>query len=135
MKSITVFLGGTCNNSTWRDELIPKLNIEFFNPVVEDWTIECMKEELEQRESCDICLYTITSETIGVYSIAELVDDSNKRPQKTVFCFLSSGLNAGQLKSLLAVRDMVQRNGVKVFEELDTLALYLNRDSIIKSTQ
>lgn len=29
-----VFLGGTCNESTWRDELIKKLKIDYFNPVV-----------------------------------------------------------------------------------------------------
>ena len=44
-----VFLGGTCNGSTWRDELIPMLNIDYFNPVVENWTSECQKEELKQR--------------------------------------------------------------------------------------
>ena len=34
-----VFLGGTCNESTWRDELMPLLKnegVEYFNPVVED---------------------------------------------------------------------------------------------------
>ena len=36
-----VFLGGTCNNSKWRDKLIPMLNIDYFNPVVDDWTEEC----------------------------------------------------------------------------------------------
>ena len=121
-----VFLGGTCNNSTWREDLISKLKIDFFNPVVEDWTIECMEEELKQRKQCDICLYTISSEMKGVYSIAEVIDDSNKRPEKTVFCLLSSGFDDSQLKSLGAVRDMVERNGGKSFEDLDRLADYLN---------
>lgn len=43
-----VFLGGTCNESKWREELISKLDlnsIEYFNPVVEDWTKECMEIE------------------------------------------------------------------------------------------
>ncbi len=31
-----VFLGGTCNGSLWRDALIKKLNIDYFNPVVPD---------------------------------------------------------------------------------------------------
>lgn len=121
-----VFLGGTCAGSTWREELIPQLEIDFFNPVVEDWTPECMEEELRQREECDICLYTISSEMKGVYSIAEVIDDSNKRPSKTVFCLLHSGFDEGQLKSLGAVRDMVERNGGKVFEGLGSLAGYLN---------
>lgn len=79
-----VFLGGTCNGSTWRDALIPKLRIDYFNPVVEDWTPECQAEEVRQRQECDFVLYTITKEMKGVYSIAEVVDDSNKRPARTV---------------------------------------------------
>lgn len=85
-----------------------------------------MEEEIRQREQCDICLYTISSEMKGVYSIAEVIDDSNKRPEKTVFCLLHSGFDDSQLKSLGAVRDMVERNGGKSFEGLDSLADYLN---------
>lgn len=35
-----VFLGGTCAETTWRDKIIDKLseNIEYFNPVVKNWT-------------------------------------------------------------------------------------------------
>ena len=121
-----VFLGGTCNDSTWREDLIPNLKVNFFNPVVEDWTPECMEEELRQREQCDICLYTISSEMKGVYSIAEVIDDSNKRPEKTVFCVLSDGFDESQLKSLGAVKNMVTRNGGKVFHNLDALSFYLN---------
>lgn len=36
-----VFLGGTCNESAWREELIQMLNVDYFNPVVDDWTEEC----------------------------------------------------------------------------------------------
>lgn len=126
MSKVKVFLGGTCNNSTWRKDLIPKLKIDFFNPVVEDWTPECMEEELRQREQCDICLYTISSEMKGVYSIAEVVDDSNKRPKKTVFCLLHAGFGDSELKSLGAVRDMVKRNGGEIFESIESLAEHLN---------
>ena len=43
-----VFLGGTCNESQWRTALIPMLHIDFFNPVVDDWTPECQTEEIKQ---------------------------------------------------------------------------------------
>lgn len=33
-----VFLGGTCNGSKWREELIPLLQVGYFNPVVDEWT-------------------------------------------------------------------------------------------------
>ncbi|GAI10708.1 unnamed protein product [marine sediment metagenome] len=62
-----VFLGGTCNESTWRDRLISLLKIDYFNPVVEDWTEECMAEEIRQRESCDYVLYVLTPLMTGSY--------------------------------------------------------------------
>ena len=129
-KQCKVFLGGTCNESTWRDELIKKLKIDYFNPVVDDWTEECYKEELIQREICDYCLYVITPRMTGVYSIAEVIDDSNKRPEKTIFCFLSNDDSKrfvnGQIKSLDKVGIMVENNGGKYFKSLDEVAEFLN---------
>lgn len=125
-----VFLGGTCNNSTWRDKLIQQLEIDYFNPVVPDWTEEAYKRELKERETCDFVLYVITPKMTGVYSIAEVVDDSNKRPKKTVFCFLlkdgDKKFDAGQVKSLMNVGKMVKTNGGKWFDGLDEVAHYLN---------
>jgi|GEM_PF-1388705 len=129
-KKKKVFLGGTCNNSTWRDLLISMLKIGYFNPVVDDWTPECMVEECKQREECDYCLYVITPKMHGVFSIAEVVDDSNKRPEKTLFCFLEEddGLtfDNDEIKSLRAVAIMVIENGGKVFQNLDSIAIWLN---------
>lgn len=125
-----VFLGGTCNNSKWREELIPQLKIDYFNPVVEDWTPECQAEEIKQRQKCDFCLYTITPEMTGVYSIAEVVDDSNKRPEKTVFCLLEEyggkSFNKHQIKSLHAVAKLVLDNGGAIVNSLVGAAVYLN---------
>lgn len=128
-----VFLGGTCNESKWRELLIPILKINFFNPVVDDWTEECMEEELRQRKICDYCLYVITPRMKGVYSIAEVVDDSNKQPEKTVLCILeidptdNSKFDKGQLKSLEQVGRMVRENGGQYFSTLEDVANYLNK--------
>ncbi|WP_124067523.1 nucleoside 2-deoxyribosyltransferase domain-containing protein [Clostridium sp. E02] len=125
-----VFLGGTCNESQWREGLIPMLLIEYFNPVVPDWTPECMEEEIKQREVCDYCLYTITPRMMGVYSIAEVVDDSNKRPQNTVLCVLKKDgeltFSKWQMKSLGQVARMVKSNGGQCFDNLNDVAGYLN---------
>ncbi|GAA0083024.1 nucleoside 2-deoxyribosyltransferase domain-containing protein [Clostridium sp. CTA-6] len=138
-----VFLGGTCNDSKWRNKLIQLLKIDYFNPVVEDWTPECMAEEIRQRETCDFCLYVITPRMTGVYSIAEVIDDSNKRPQKTIFCYLEKEdddfakqltsmpvaklkFDKGQLRSLKQVGKMIERNGGKYFKTLEEVADYLN---------
>lgn len=121
-----VFLGGTCNGSTWRDELIPLLKIDYFNPIVEDWTPECQQEEIRQRENCDIVLYVVSKEMKGVYSIAEVVDDSNKRPEKTIFCLLPKGFDPAQLKSLEAVGSLVSDNGGMFLFSLEHTAAVLN---------
>lgn len=130
MKKLKVFLGGTCNDSTWREKLIPKLQIEYFNPVVDDWTEDDYQEELKQRDECDFCLYVITPKMEGVYSIAEVVDDSNKRPKKTIFCFINDDenlkFNKNQIKSLDKVGIMIKDNGGKYFKNLDEVSIYLN---------
>lgn len=125
-----VFLGGTWNNSTWRDTLIPKLTLDYFNPIVDNWTEECQIEERKQRENCSLCLYTITPKMTGSYSIAEVIDDSNKRPKKTVLVTLrtDSGdkFTDTQWKSLGEVSKMVLRNGGVVFDSLEDAAKYIN---------
>lgn len=136
--NMKVFLGGTCNNTTWRDELIKKLKIDYFNPVVDDWNEEAYRRELQEREICDFSLYTITPKMTGVYSIAEVIDDSNKRPEKTVFCLLtrdgSESFDEGQKKSLNKVGEMVERNGGKFFTNLSDVANYLNGKPSFAST-
>lgn len=125
-----VFLGGTCNGSQWRELLIPLLKINYFNPVVPDWNEAAAKLELEKRETCDYCLYTITPTMTGFYSIAEVVDDSNKRPQKTLLCVLETDedftFNTHQMKSLKATAKLVQANGGQVFISLIDVANFLN---------
>ena len=77
-----VFLGGTCYNSKWRDELIPLLQIDYFNPVVEKgkWTNECRIKEIEERKNCDFCLYVLSPISDSPYSIAETSNNNYDLP-------------------------------------------------------
>jgi hypothetical protein len=125
-----VFLGGTCNGSKWRDIIEPRLNIDYFNPVVDNWTEEDYQNELKEREICDFCLYVITPKMKGSYSIAEVIDDSNKRPEKTIFCFVKQDskdeFDKEQIKSLDKVGKMVENNGGKYLKSLSEVVKYLN---------
>lgn len=125
-----VFLGGTCNNYQWREELINILEIDYFNPVVPDWTPECMEEEIKQRNECDFCLYVLTPKMTEVFSVAEVIDDSNKRPQKTLFCVLENDDNLKfdqfQIRSIYQVAKMVVENGGKFFTNINDVAKFLN---------
>ena len=130
-KMVRVFLGGTCNGSTWRQKLIPMIEgkVSYFDPVVPVWDDEAYKRELVERENADYVVYTITPAMVGVYSIAEVVDDSNKRPQKTVLCILGEedgkGWDMPIRNSLTAVYKMVKANGAHVVEGLEGLAQFL----------
>lgn len=125
-----VFLGGTCNGSKWREGLIRNLKISYFQPQSDEWTPEMMQEEIKQREQCDFCLYVITPKMTGFYSIAEVVDDSNKRPGKTIFSYLHKDdghvFSDHQLKSLEQTGKMIKKNGAKFYTSLEQIADYLN---------
>ena len=141
MRKVKVFLGGTCADSTWREELLSMLDadkIDAFNPVVPDWTPECQKEEDFHRESDDICLYVITPEGVGFYSFVEVTDDSNKRPKRTVLCVLESAngkvFEGHTKKCALKTMKLVSNNGVVVFDNLQELANYLNSYELERDT-
>lgn len=126
-----VFLGGTCNNSSWRHKLTCMLKIDYFNPVVDDWTPECQEEEIRQRKVCDYVLYCFTPRMTGCYAVAEVVDDSNKRPASTIMVILRQDtalfrFDDSQWRSLNAVANLVRANGGCAFDSLEDAATYLN---------
>lgn len=110
-----IFLGGTCNGSNWRQELIDSClipsNIPFFNPVVEDWTPECIEEEDRQKEVCTHHLYFINSEMTGVYSVAEAVESSHLPDKRVMLVVDTRGFSEGQLKSFVAVGKLISKRG------------------------
>ena len=142
MRKVKVFLGGTCASSTWREELLPKLDdskIEPFNPVVPNWTMECAEIERFHRKNDDICLYVLTPESEGFYSFVEVTDDSNKRPEKTVLCVLldanGKSFSGHMLKCVLQTMRLVMENGAYVTDNLDELATYLNNYKLEEKTK
>jgi len=107
-----IFLGGTCAETTWREQLIDMIKVSYFNPVVKDWTPECQEiEEIQKNRHCNIHLYVITKEMKGVFSIAEVIDSSLTNNKITILHVIPDGFESHQLKSLQAVVNMVQRNG------------------------
>ena len=124
-----VFLGGTCCETTWRDELINMIQVDYFNPVVEDWTEDCqLIEEIEKSESCNIHLYVITSAMMGVFSIAEAVQSSNEKGKVTIFHVIPDGFEVHQLKSFKATCELIRRNGgiAYIDDELQRAARVIN---------
>lgn len=136
-----VFLGGTCNNSTWRDDLSLLLNtarqtkvVDLFNPIVDDWNEQAQKNEEEYKRDADIQLFVITPLMTGVFSIAEAVDCSNKYPNRCAFCVLKedagSKFTDSQIKSLNQVSKMIADNHGHIFDSLQGVADFIIAESV-----
>ena len=124
-----IFLGGTCAESTWRDELIPQLTVDYFNPVVKDWTPECQQNEIDEKENkCNVHFYCITKEMKGVFSIAEVIDSCHQKSKVTILQVMPNGFEEFQLKSLKAVIELVKSRGGEAYmsDDIDTSAIILN---------
>ena len=89
-----------------------------------------MEIEKYHRETAGTILYVLTPRMTGYYSVAEVVEDSNKRPQNTKLVLIENDegaeFTAHQLKSLKQVAALVKQNGADVFLSLDEFLNYLH---------
>ena len=115
MNKIKVFLGGTCaDTNDYRESVTKALEAsgyDYFNPIVDDWDKEAQKNEVAQKEVCDVHLYVITSAMMGTYSIAEVVESAITRSydgQLTIFLRVREGFCDRQWRSLDAVASLVE---------------------------
>lgn len=73
-----VFLGGSCDPTTWRRDIaVPKLTkykIPFFNPQVDDWSPEFIQLEAKAKEECEVLIFVIDSKTRAIASMLEAVE-------------------------------------------------------------
>ena len=120
------FLGGTCAGTQWRNNLIPYLkrnNIDFFNPVVEDWTPECQAiEEDEKNRKCNIHLYVITPEMKGTYSIAEIIHSAHLANMY--------GTSVDRMIFAILESDKWQKHELKSLDAVTRLAKDIGRDRV-----
>ncbi|XP_025414537.1 uncharacterized protein LOC112686475 [Sipha flava] len=70
VNNFDVFLGGSCNPTTWRKDLaIPYLQqarLTFYNPQVDHWSEDLIETEHAAKENASILLYVIDSQTRNV---------------------------------------------------------------------
>ena len=89
---------------------------------------------MHERQTADYVLYVLTADMAGVYSIAEVIDDSNKCPQKTILCILYDGFSFKMSHSLNAVARLVEENGAKVCEDLNEVVQFLNTRQLVEDS-
>lgn len=129
-KDKKVFLGGTCADTTWREELIPMLKIDYFNPVVDDWDEECQNIENYEKKHDLWQLYVITPQIQGIFGIAEAVQSSRDDAKHTIFCVLKEhqgkAFDKPMLKSVEATANLIKTNGAYICNTLEEVADILN---------
>ena len=129
-----VFLGGNLvSTSDTLKTLKSGLKIEYFDPSSLPNDFHSFKINKEEWANCDFCLYVMTPLMKGFDNIVSVVDDSNKRPNKTIYCFIiedsGSKFTEHQVKSLKAIGETVKKNGAMWFESLEEVMSFLNTKS------
>jgi len=130
-----VFLGGSCNPTTWRkDTAIPYLKSEgitFYNPQQDNWVPEMMELEHQAKNSSQILFWVLNNETRNVGSMVEVCQfaGSSRRLIVVVGSYPGPGHNiAGESISkaefedlqngIETVQDLIERQGIPVFPRL-----------------
>lgn len=129
-KKQLVFLGGTCNESTWREKLIEGLKMSYFNPVVQDWTEDDKEKENQIKDSADFNLFVFTPKHTGYFSFVEAALLAVKSPSRTILCVLSdddgSTFEEDKKRSIDGIVAELSKENIKVFDNLDDVRSFLN---------
>ncbi|KAG7401778.1 hypothetical protein PHYBOEH_011067 [Phytophthora boehmeriae] len=78
LSDIAIFLGGSCNPTTWRrDVALPLLDaadVKYFNPQVDEWFDELIQIETKAKETAQIVLMVVDGLTRSIVCINEAVE-------------------------------------------------------------
>ena len=143
--SVNVFLGGSCNPTTWRTDIaipfLKKHGITFYNPQVDDWRPELMAMEAEAKDKADILLFVIDNQTRSTASMVEVAYLAGRgrklvlvmRPFGQNACVAGESLSASELKELQRSRDdlaeMMKLHDIPVFSDMHS-ALAFTRNQL-----
>ena len=130
-KLCDVFLGGSCNPTTWRKNIaIPLLEaakITYYNPQVDDWYPELEQIERKYKYNSRYVLFVIDNQTRAIASIQE-ASFCIGRGMNVVLVIKTikdcpEGINQNELKDLNRGRTYLaadaKANNIPVFEEVN----------------
>lgn len=74
-KKLQIFLGGSCNPTTWRQNVaipfLEKNGISYYNPQVDNWTPEAVNLERYAKQNAQVLLFVIDKQTRSTTSLIE----------------------------------------------------------------
>ena len=130
-----IFLGGTTNGSKWRDEFLQIMKetdpkIKAFNPVVPNWTQECIDLENFVKNHATYHVYVLTPRLVGYYSIAEMVESVHMKDKKVFFYIQEDDIDdagntinwsLGPRNSLTVIANLLKSHGASEADNLKDL--------------
>ncbi|XP_043070386.1 homeobox protein 5 isoform X2 [Drosophila grimshawi] len=132
---VEVFLGGSCNPTTWRaDVAIPalkELGISFYNPQVSDWTPDLIELEHRAKEKARVLFFVMDSETrasAGAIEAAHIAGQNCKQlvlvlhPYKPNQNILNEPISHQEyldlIRNQLILKELVSRRGLPVLDNI-----------------
>jgi len=130
-----VFLGGSCNPTTWRqDTAIPHFKsqgITFYNPQQANWVPEMIELEHQAKVTSHILFYVVNEQTRNVASMIEVCQFAGNNRRLVVVLNPYPGpdhaINGEQLSkteyddlqgAMETVQDLIERQGIPVFNNI-----------------
>lgn len=133
-KGCAVFLGGSCNPTSWRRDIaIPMLEeagISYYNPQVDEWTPDLIEIETEAKDMAHVLFFVIDETTRALSSMIEVTEIIvSHRTIVLVIRDIEDGalvegcrISSRELKDLnrsrAYLRDVACRYGVNVFNDI-----------------
>lgn len=125
-----VFLGGTCEKSTWRNwrsKLIEKLDlaVPYFDPQVEKWNEVDAAREKAFKSVARFNVFVITGDAFEIYPDWKIYEEANKDASKLIFCTIEE-VPENQFEGISKIKKRLTRMGATVCKSLDEIAAILN---------
>lgn len=118
-----VFLGGSCNPTTWRSEIaiptLQKLGITYYNPQVSQWGPELIAQEYEAKQTAKVLLFVIDNQTrnsAGIIEAAQLAATRRESLILVIYPYRQGQTILGETVSIQEYCDLM--NGLLVLQYL-----------------
>ncbi|XP_071874487.1 uncharacterized protein isoform X8 [Bombus fervidus] len=118
-----VFLGGSCNPTTWRSEIaiptLQRLGITYYNPQVSQWGPELIAQEYEAKQTAKVLLFVIDNQTrnsAGIIEAAQLAVTRRESLVLVIYPYRQGQTILGETVSLQEYCDLM--NGLLVLQYL-----------------
>ena len=136
-----VFLGGSCNPTSWRkDVAIPALEangIPFYNPQVEEWTPELVEVEAKAKKDALLLFFVVSQLTRSVASMIEACEEVCRGREVVLVVHDmapenqlaqgSEGLFEDLNRGRVYLRDVARRYGVMCYDSVEDAINYTIR--------